>query len=87
MNKKQINLVLITFTVAAMKFGFNVPSFAALSTQHIFGSLYIYIHIYIYIYIYIYISYTMKKLKRLASNIYLKGARICIESFKINFGK
>ena len=53
MNKKQINLVLITFTVAAMKFGFNVPSFAALSTQHIFGSLYIYIHIYIYIYIYI----------------------------------
>ena len=85
MNKKQINLVLITFTVAAMKFGFNVPSFAALSTQHIFGSLYIYIHIYIYIYIYI--SYSMKKLKRLASNIYLKGARICIESFKINFGK
>ena len=83
MNKKQINLVLITFTVAAMKFGFNVPSFAALSTQHIFGSLYIYIHIYIYIYI----SYSMKKLKRLASNIYLKGARICIESFKINFGK
>ena len=81
MNKKQINLVLITFTVAAMKFGFNVPSFAALSTQHIFGSLYIYIHIYIYI------SYSMKKLKRLASNIYLKGARICIESFKINFGK
>ena len=83
MNKKQINLVLITFTVAAMKFGFNVPSFAALSTQHIFGSLYIYT----YIYIYIYISYSMKKLKRLASNIYLKGARICIESFKINFGK
>ena len=83
MNKKQINLVLITFTVAAMKFGFNVPSFAALSTQHIFGSLYIYIHIYIYIYI----SYSMKKLKRLARNIYLKGARICIESFKINFGK
>ena len=87
MNKKQINLVLITFTVAAMKFGFNVPSFAALSTQHIFGSLYIYIYTYIYIYIYIYISYSMKKLKRLASNIYLKGARICIESFKINFGK
>ena len=49
MNKKQINLVLITFTVAAMKFGFNVPSFAALSTQHIFGSLYIYIQWKIYL--------------------------------------
>lgn len=49
MNKKRINLVLITFTVAAMKFGFNVPSFAALSTQHIFGSLYIYIQWKIYL--------------------------------------